>query len=379
MPDDNETKVTITTTDSQGIIRGDDMDTIPVIGKKYEGDELQRKARLYGRKWKITIFKTAYKKDENGNKVKDEEHSTAVDVSPFRCIFKTEQKLESAHTTLCTLAVYNLNAITEGEILTDGFQISIEGGYAEGQYGEIFTGDIVQVYRNRENGIDYRLEIVALRSSAPFDVQYTRTTIAAGSSPRQIIWAIVNGMQKPMGVGEISKDLEEGSLPRGKVLFGTPSKYLRDLCVGNGANFWQDENGKLTVKKVEDEIPANKCLVLTPITGLVGTPKYTDNGIQIDMLLDPRVKLYTLIKIDNEIIQRQPIKIDQNQDINKAGGNSQLPQQYQFDQTGEYQVASVSHQGDTWGDAWTTSVTGYSRNGRQGLLTATKTKGQSIR
>ena len=361
MPDNQQ--VTVTTTSSTG------------KSTTTKTDANTRRGRLYGRKWKITIFKPAYKKDDQGNKVRDTEHDTAVDVSPFRCVFRTEQKLESAHTVLCTLAVYNLNAVTEGELLTEGFQISIEGGYEEGQYGELFTGDIVQIYRNRENGVDYKLEIVALRSSSVFDVNHIRATIAAGSSPRDAVWIIANNSEKIIGVGEISKDLENGSLPRGKVFFGTPAKYLRDLCVGNGANFWTDDAGKLTVKKVDDEIPADRCLVLTPLTGLVGTPVYSDTGIHIKSLLDPRLKIGVLVKIDNEIIQRQAIRLD----ASMSGNNNQLPQQYQFDKDGEYQVASVVHQGDTWGQTWTTDIVGLGRNGRQGLLTATQTKGQSIR
>ena len=101
----------------------------------------------------------------------------------------------------------------------------------------------------------------------------------------------------------------------------------------------------------------------------------SDNGIHIKTLLDPRLKIGVLVKIDNEIIQRQAIKLD----ASMSGKSNQLSQQYQFDKDGEYQVASVAHQGDTWGNTWTTDIVGLGRNGRQGLLTATKTKGQSIR
>lgn len=359
---DNSQQVTVTVSSSSG------ENTAKV-------DANSRRGRLYGRKWKVLIYKPAYKTDAQGNTVRDTEHDIAVDVTPFRCVFRVEQKLESAHTILCTLVVYNLNAITEGEFLTEGFQIRIEGGYMEGQYGEIFTGDIVQIYRNRENGVDYRLEIVALRSSSVFDVNHIRSSVAAGSSPRDRIWGLANDAQKTMGVGEVSKALEEGSLPRGKVFFGTPAKYLRELCVGNGAHFWTDESGMLTVKKIDDEIPEDRCLVLTPVTGLVGTPVYSDTGIHIQTLLDPRLKIGVLVKIDNDIIQRQSVKLD----AEMGGHNNQLPQQYQFDRDGEYQIASVVHQGDTWGNTWTTDVVGLGRNGRQGLLTATKTPGQSIR
>lgn len=334
----------------------------------------ERKARLYGRKWKITIFKPAYKKDEKGNTIRDTEHDTAIDVSNLRCVFRTERNIEST-ASLCTLVVYNMNAATEGSILTAGFQISIEGGYQEGQYGEIFTGDIVQIYRNRENGVDYRLEIIALRGVLFFDTNHVRSTLAAGSTPRAIAEAIAAQADTSFAVGEVSPNMTQPPLPRGKVLFGTPAKYYRELCVGNDAHFWEDTDGNVTIKKVEDVIPEDKCLFLTPLTGLVGTPIYSDDGIHIKMLLDPRVGLYSLVKIDNDIIQRQAMQYD----VSGKGNNNQMPQQYQFDQDGEYQVFAVSHAGDTWGDTWTTEVVGIGRNGRQGLLTPIENKNQSTR
>lgn len=321
-----------------------------------------RMNRLYGRKWKITIYKPAYKKDENGNDVRDKEHDTAIDVSLLKCVFKIEQKLETA-TTLATLVVYNMNDKAEGDIIREGFQISIEAGYQEGQYGEIFTGDIVQVFRNRENGIDYRLEIIALKGNILFDANMVRSSLAAGSTARDTIKALSENADKKIEVGEISPYLNQHPLPRGKVFFGTPGKYIRDICIHNDANFWIDSDDTLTIKKITDEIPEDKCLVLTPMTGLVGTPQYGDDGIHIKMLLDCRVKLYTLIKIDNELIQRQAM----NFDLSGQGNNNQLPQQSQFDQNGEYQVFSVSHNGDTWGDTWITEVIGVGRNGRVGL------------
>ncbi|HIX84354.1 MAG TPA: hypothetical protein H9979_07450 [Candidatus Megamonas gallistercoris] len=339
-----------------------DYGLINSAGTNSDSSSSARMNRLYGRKWKITIYKPAYKQDENGNTVRDTEHDTAVDVSLLKCVFQTEQKIETA-ATLCTLAVYNMNDKAEGDIIREGFQISIEAGYQEGQYGEIFTGDIVQIFRNRENGIDYRLEIIALKGNLLFDTNMVRSSLAAGSTARDTIKTIAQNADTKITVGDISPNLKEHPLPRGKVFFGTPGKYYRDICIHNDANFWITNDDKLTIKKVTDEIPEGDVLVLTPTTGLVGTPQYGDDGIHIKMLLDCRVKLQSLIKIDNEIIQRQAM----NFDLSGKGNNNQLPQQSQFDQDGEYQVFSVSHSGDTWGDTWITEVIGVGRNGRAGL------------
>jgi hypothetical protein len=127
-----------------------------------------------------------------------------------------------------------------------------------------------------------------------------------------------------------------------------------------------------------DEIPENKVLYYTPESGLVGTPKYTDNGIIIKTLLDPRIKVNSMIKIDNAIIQQQALSIDA-----KALGDKQPQQQKQdqnlvFDKDGEYQVLSVTHSGDTWGDDWSTEVIGISRTGRNTLPTAVQNSSQSM-
>lgn len=350
---------------------------MPETNDETASEATTRKGRLYGRKWKITIYKPAYKKDEEGNSTgeRDPEHDTEVDVSLLKCEFQTKTTTETA-VQIGTLVVYNMSAASEKEIIEEGFQISIFGGYEEGQYGEIFTGDIVQIFRNRENGTDYRLEIVALKGMQNLFVNHVRSTIAAGSTPRDVVQAIAAQADKKIDVGEVTDELPDQTLPRGKVLFGTPAQYLRDICTWNDAAYWEGEDGKLTVEAVEQEIPEDRVLVLTPLTGLVGTPVYTDQGIQIKMLLDARVKLRTMIKIDNELIQRQAIQIDPGSGQQKS---DQLPQTAQFDQDGEYQVFSVEHRGDTWGDEWTTSVVGVSRNGRMGLLTAVNGAGQTLK
>lgn len=320
---------------------------------------------LYGRKWQITI----YKKDEDPNS------DTALDVSDLKCTFKCTYNLDTA-LSVCILVVYNMNITTEAGIITEAFQFSIYGGYEKGQYGEIFTGDIVQVIRNREDGVNYRLELIAVRGEAEFDRNYVRASVAAQATPRQLVEAITKKADTPLEPGEISENLSQQTLPRGRIFFGKPFKYLRDIAINNNAFFELNSEKKVELKCINDEIPENMCLVLTPETGLVGTPKYTDNGIHIQMLLDARVKLRSLIKIDNSLIQGQLISIDPKMSEKSQGG--QQNQQSVFDKDGEYQVLQITHSGDTWGDDWTTSVIGVGRNGRTGLPTAVNSQEQSL-
>ncbi len=319
-------------------------------GEGWEG----AKGILYGRKWQITI----YKKDE------DPDSDTAIDVSDLKCTFKCTYIIGTA-LTVCTLVVYNMNITTENGIITEGFQFSIFGGYEQGQYGEIYTGDIVQVIRNREDGVNYRLEMIAVRGTDEFDRNWVRASVAAQATKRQLVEAIGAKADKPIEVEEVSENLPEQPLPRGRIFFGKPYKYLRDIAIANNAFFELNSQKKIKLVCMTDEIPEDQCLYYTPESGLVGTPKYTDNGIHIQVLLDARIKVNTLIKIDNSLIQGQLIGIDPK--MNEKNKGSQQNQQSMFDEDGEYQALQVTHSGDTWGDDWTTSVIGISRNGRSGL------------
>ena len=176
-------------------------------------------------------------------------------------------------------------------------------------------------------------------------------------------------------VGNISENLPDQPLPRGKVIFGTPGKYLRDIAIANNAHFGLNEEDKAEMKCITDEIPKDSVLYLKPTTGLVGTPRYTDNGIQIKMLLEPRIRIECLVKIDNELIQRQMVSVSNTKQGPKVNG---VNQNLQFEKSGEYRVLSYAPSMDTWGDDWTTEVVALSQNGRAGLATMMQTKSQNV-
>ena len=338
--------------------------------------------RQYLRKWKITIYRPAYKQNEEGQQERDPDNDVEMDVSNLRCLFRVEHK-ENTAITMGTLVVYNMNMTTEKEVIESGFQISIYGGYEEGQYGEVFTGDILQIFRNREDGVDYRLEIIAMKGIKGIYDNFVKSNLAAGSEPRTIAKTIARTARTKLVMGNISNNISTTPLPRGKVLFGTPGKYFRDMSIEQDATVMEAPDGTIEITKESDPIPDDKVLELTPETGLVGTPVYGDNGIQIKMLLDPRVTVGTLIKIDNDIIRRQAANFSgamgalNGKNQQPSGGT--MPQSQVFDEDGEYKVFSYVHSGDTWGDDWTTEVVGVGRNGRAGLLTPLKNANQTMR
>lgn len=356
--------------------------------------------QLYGRLWRVRVFASVQEsqaslnpnneqavnwqqlnaqghmkvKDEEGNEVKQD---TVLDVSDLHVTFEIKHNA-LGKPAIAHICIHNLNAKTEGLILESGHSVMIEAGY-QPQYGIIFEGDIIQVFRNREEGTDYKLEMIAATASDFLGINYCRTSLAAGSTPRQIIETVATQSETSIEIDKVSESITDTPLPRGKVIFGYPGDILNDVAKGNDGFYQVSVEGKLEVRKYTDPIPEDMCISLTPWTGLVGTPEYTDEGINIKMLLNPNVKIHSMIKINNEWIQRKAIDLGNvtNPDLN--GGAKVTNQNTVFDQDGEYEVYSLIHSGDTHGEEWFTSVVGIGRNGRAGLPIMVESAEQTVR
>lgn len=305
---------------------------------------------LYGRKYRV------YVADKN---------NVALDVSNLRCTFRIERvALQVAN--YAEINIFNLSAGTEATIIKEGCRVIVEAGYqgiTEGkfadeqkQYGQIFDGQVIQTMRSKEdNNVDYKLTLVCLDGDSFLNKNIIKMTVNAGQNQRKIIDQITLQAKVPTEIGRISPELNTQNLPRGKVFFGMPKDYLRDIAMDNGANFWVDE-GKVYVTKPTD-IAAGQALVLSPTTGLIGTPQQTQEGVQFKTLLNPSLKLMTMVKLDNTYIRQMKQQI------------GQLP--VMLDQDGQYQCYKVTHVGDTRGDEWYTEVDGIGRYGKIPLMLAT--------
>ena len=296
-------------------------------------------AQTFLRKWQVLISATI----EGSNDI-------ALDVSGLRCIFIV--KYDMSGRAVCALQIYNLSPGTEATILKKGYKVTIMAGYQQSRYGVIFSGDIIQTFTNRNNGTDYIAEIFAINYQNIYQANTIRTNLAAGSEPRETLQAIANNADTSLKFGKITEGLNRQKMPRGEVLFGDVKTFVRDLTFFDDAFDIINANGEIEITKFNDTIPEGMALEVTPHNGLIGAPVYSDDGIIIPMLLDSRVKIRSLLKIPNNIILRQQANFDFNN-----GVTSQIDK---FEATGEYLVASFTHEGDTHGDVWKTEAIGFS-------------------
>ena len=338
---------------------------------------------LWGRKYRIQVV-TGMEKDKDGKETGNE---IALDVSNLHCVFEVHKKRDEGG-SYAVVKIYNLNSQTEQKLITEGDRLIIEAGYKgltkqdhlvdidtgepwvtqvdtrktamdaddgvqvtigtePARYGKIFDGKITWPSRSKESNVDYVLTLMAIDGDDPLNLNYISKTVGKGLNQRQILETVSKDSETKIPTNVISDNLSPQRLPRGKGFFGSPRDYIRDVCRGNAASYYI-EDGQLNTYRLQD-VPANEAMVVTPQTGLIGMPSQTQYGVDFKMLLNPAVKLQTMIKIQGSEVNETTV----------TPGEQQTP----LDDEWIYQAIEVTHRGDTRGNDWYTEVVGISRYG----------------
>jgi hypothetical protein len=289
-----------------------------------------------------------------------------LDLSELRFTFTIRQSDEESPNT-AVIRVYNLADETVRKISGEFTHVTIQAGY-ESSYGVIFNGTIKQFYKGRENARDSFLEIRAGTGDIEYNFGLTQQTLASNSTAaREVADAIAANMG--LKIGYFPSDAELGYLagikPRGKVLFGHGRIAMRNLAASLGSTWHIDNDGKVNVIPLRGYMPG-EVVELNSFTGMVGVPEQTDQGVRVRCLLNPKLKIGRLVKINNGEIN-QLLQADLRADGSFVDRN--LPQgQLPFDRRaglqmpadvaadGYYRLYVVEFSGDTRGQDWYSEI-----------------------
>lgn len=305
--------------------------TIPATNYGVVADSQKFGNVLYGRRYRVIVSNAS---------------GTALDVSQLRCTFKI-QKTIMQQPNFSEIVLYNLSPDTENAIIQEGNRIVIEAGYEGEQYGLIFDGDIIQTIRDKEDGVTYRLSLYSLDGDRFLNQGFVGFSMVKGQTARSQIDNLVSQAKTPSQLGSISDSFNETQLSRGKVVFGLAKDYLRQLAQSQDATFYLDD-GKVSIIRATD-LQNDEIFDLSPASGLVGVPAQSEYGVSFKCLLNPRIKINSLVHIDNSLIRAQtyqPGQVIRN-----------------LDNDGIYRVVSLYNNGDTRGDDWYTECQTVSQAG----------------
>lgn len=243
------------------------------------------------------------------------------------------------------IRIYNVADQTALKIDREFTRVVLQAGY-EGNYGIIFDGTIKQVRRGRESPTDTYLDITAADGDSAYNFSTMAMSLAGGSKPADHVQAVLENMTASgIGKGYIP-ELPANALPRGKVFYGMARDEMRKVARNTNTS-WSIQDGKLQLVPESAYMPG-EVPVITAATGMIGLPEQTPNGIRVKTLLNPNVKIGSLVKLDNKSIQQYRYNLSVNQSANNLMTKSVI----KTDADGYYYVMVADHSGDNRGNEW---------------------------
>lgn len=197
--------------------------------------------------------------------------------------FSIERSLKPEPNT-AEIQVWNLNANhrsqleeTKGEA-GQRVPVSVEAGY-EGGFATLFVGTMRTVFTAREGP-----DLVTTFQTGDGEKEYQRSRINLSIAPATPNASIMQQITKALGIGEgniatatpflLSAPL---LLPQGGVLSGSASQIMTRVAQSLGFE-WSIQEGALQLLQARSPVAA-AAVLLTPATGLVGSPSMDNEGI----------------------------------------------------------------------------------------------------
>lgn len=217
---------------------------------------------LFGRSWRVQVG--------------------SLDVSNLAISFKAKRSLAMRAGTL-ELTIRNLSPEHRREILSARrFHTFVEviAGYRGGE-SLIFRGDLRKAVPARD-GTDWVVKVTAGDGEHAIRSARVSRSFAPGTTVEAVVRHIAEAMG--VGVGNASSALRGASLgalgdtlPEGTVLHGSAAAELTRLCTAAG-KVWSIQDGNLQILPLGGAL-AREAILLSPGTGLVGTPEVVNRRV----------------------------------------------------------------------------------------------------
>lgn len=203
------------------------------------------------------------------------------------------------------ISIYNLTESHRNGIGKEFDAITLEAGYMppddDGNVGVIFTGAVRDV-EHRRDGAD----IITTISCGDGDKALRRATISKsyprGTPVKEVVDDIYKELEKEgvkRGEWKFPDDVENKTFKRPYAACGSCAREMDTIGRGNGF-YWSIQNETMEI------IPGNGyvggVVLLTPQTGLIGTPAITDNGVRATALLNPAIRPNRRVRIISETL-----------------------------------------------------------------------------
>lgn len=237
--------------------------------------------------------------------------------------FKVEKSGSSTPNKI-GITIYNLSADSRGWCEKKGNGVILEAGYVDSGVKLLASAEIQTVTHDKD-GPDWVTKICAA------DGQKAHKTIMHESfGPKTKESAVIKAIAKKMGVklGNL-KGLSDEEFAQGRQLSGAARFELDALCSSRGLR-WSIQDGAIQILPIGSPTDAD-VILLSPASGLIGSPEKTEKGVKITSLLRGNLNPAQLVKLESRSL------------------------------TGFYVAEKVTHEGDSSGGNWYTQIDAIAR------------------
>lgn len=256
----------------------------------------------------------------------------------FKATFEILQDF-GAYNSFADLALFNLADETKNLFKKDAV-LTIKAGYVDA-FDVVFKGPINNIFPDRQ-GATPLIRIFARGGRAALGVGLVNTTFGKNTTVTSMIKELASTLDYPLVMNPVNFS-DIAPYARGYVMSGDPRDILNTLAKAHDFH-WTVENGRIIVlRSAETRLGVMHVIDMT--SGMEGRPSVTETGVEVSTRLNPSFKIG-----DRMLIKSMYKSIN--------FGNVYFQDVKPTDGEGEYKIQRMVVSGDTFGDAWTNTITG---------------------
>lgn len=256
-----------------------------------------------------------------------------VALDGLRCAFKVTKSLEQTPNQ-CVLTVYNLSKDRRAQLQKKGTKVFLQAGYT-GTVRQIFSGD-ARLVQSKQQGPDWMTEFQCGDGERAYRFARFSETYRPGTSVEQVVRALAAALNidASNAVQQVTNARGPAGLDQfvyGYAYHGKASDALGEILRSVGLS-WSIQDGKLQVLSSTD-VAQGQVVVISKESGMVDSPVFNtpkdEEGaptLSVKTLLQPAILCGGSVEIRSESVN------------------------------GQFKVLSLTHEGDTNGGPWHTSL-----------------------
>jgi hypothetical protein len=264
--------------------------------------------------------------------------SNRVEVHELRVAFNVSKGISGSPNTF-SIKLWNLNEGHRNALGRELDKVKLEVGYIPpeggGNVGIIAKGRIRDFQHDRDGP-----DIITTVSCGDGDLAFRKATISK---------TIPKGTPLPEVVEELHKEMKKQGIDKGEWKFPDDARTFKrpySMCggctremdtLGRGNGFyWSIQNETLEIIPSDGYLPG--AILISPQTGMIGTPTITDNGIKVKALINPQARPNRQMRVESEVLK-----------MNRKGSM--------------YRISQIDFDGDNQEGDFTMSLHGEAING----------------